>query len=314
MAYHIIEEAIKQGYEVFTSIRKSSNISHLQHLNLKFVYLDLTNVDTLLKHLDEEKYSYIIHSAGSTAAKRQEDYDLVNAQYAYNLALAATKVAVPVKKFVFVSSLAAIGPSVGRCNILETNQPNPVTNYGRSKLKAEQMLASLPTLPLITFRPTAVYGPRDKDIFIILKTFAGGFEPYIGSKPQILSFVYVKDLAKLLVDALKSTVENKSYNVSDGNQYDRYEMALISKQILNKKTFKLHLPLEVVKILAGFLEATSNLTGKTPALNREKLNELTASWVCGSEAAKADLNYQPKYNLKAGLEESFKWYKEQKWL
>lgn len=314
VAFHIIEEAVKQGYEVYASVRKSSNVSHLQHLSLKFVYLDFTNVDTLVKQLNEEKYAYIIHSAGSTAAKRQEDYDLVNAQYAYNLALAATKVAVPVKKFVFVSSLAAIGPSVGECNILESNQPNPVTNYGRSKLKAEQMLAGLPQLPLITFRPTAVYGPRDKDIFIILKTFAGGFEPYIGSKPQILSFVYVKDLAKLLVDALKAAVVHKSYNISDGRQYGRYEMAVISKQILSKKTVRVHLPLGFVKILAGFLEATSNLTGKTPALNREKLPELTASWVCGSEAAKADLNYRPKYDLKAGLEESFKWYKEQKWL
>ena len=314
VAFHILEEAVKQSYEVYASIRKGSNISHLSHLPIHFIEMDLSNISALKTQLAQENFSYIIHSAGVTAAKNQAAYNVVNADYTYNLALVCTQLALPLKKFVFVSSLAAIGPSVGNANLAENCPPNPVTGYGRSKLLAEQMLASLKDLPLLTFRPTAVYGPRDKGIYIVLKTFSKGFEPYIGNKPQTLSFVYVKDLAKLLVDALQAKASNKTYNVSDGQGYNRYEMANLSKKILGKSTFKVHLPGIIVKSLAGILEISGNISGKVPALNREKMNELTASWVCDANAVQTELGYKPQYLLKDGLEETLHWYKEQKWL
>lgn len=312
VAFHIIEEALRQGYKVDVTIRKTSNIQHLQAFDIGYVYMDFTDIEAIQNQLRQGNYGYIIHSAGTTAARSQQEYDLVNAQYTYNLAKAAA--GLPLKKFVFLSSLASIGPSVDGANILEQDTPGPVTNYGRSKLKAEQMLATIGGLPLLTFRPTAVYGPRDQDIFIILKTFCQGLEPYIGKKAQTLSFVYAKDLAKLLVDALKTNLVGRSYNVSDGKAYNRYDMALITKTILGKRTLRVHLPYGLVKALAGFLEITSRVSGKTPALNREKMNELTASWLCDARAAMDELGYQPAYDLQRGLEEALKWYKDNKWL
>jgi nucleoside-diphosphate-sugar epimerase len=103
---------------------------------------------------------------------------------------------------VFISSLASIGPLKDASRLIdETTSPVPVTSYGRSKLLAEESLKNI-KLPMIILRPTAVYGSRDKDIFIILKTFNSGFEPYIGRGAQQLSFVYVKDLAAVSVNAL----------------------------------------------------------------------------------------------------------------
>ena len=313
VGYHLIKAALQSGLEVFAAVRKSSQIEHLKDLNIQYTYPDFTTVDALQKELEEKKYQYIIHAAGTTKAPDQATYNLINAAYTANLAAAAVKVGI--KKFLFISSLAALGPTAGKGMITEMQPPNPVTAYGLSKLMAEKQLAifTMTGLPLTILRPTAVYGPREKDIFIILKTFKKGLEPYIGSKPQQLSFVYVTDLAKTAVQLLFSP-QNDTYNISDGKVYDRYALANITKQALNRKTFKIHIPVFVVKMVAFISEKLAK-KGSTPALNREKLAELTApNWACSIDKLKRDIGYQPQYDLEKGLTETWEWYKENKWV
>jgi nucleoside-diphosphate-sugar epimerase len=316
VGYHLIEQALLNGLEVYAAVRKSSSVEHLKTFNIQYTYPDYLNIDALIKDIEQQQYSYIIHAAGLTSAKTDEQYNLVNATYTYNLALAATRAGHKIKKLVFLSSLAALGPLPALSGMIEDDtQPNPVTAYGRSKLLAEQKLATLPQLPLITLRPTAVYGPRDTGIFILLKQFSKGIEPYIGKIEQQLSFVYVKDLAKLSVDALTSPLTQKAYNISDGNAYGRYQLAGYSKQVLNKKTIKVHLPLVLVKLLGAFLQLIYARSVKSPALNIEKLKELTApNWACNINNAQAHLNYLPQYDLKKGLADTFAWYKQNHWL
>ncbi|WP_018613301.1 NAD-dependent epimerase/dehydratase family protein [Segetibacter koreensis] len=314
VGYHLIEAALAKGLDVYAAIRRSSDIKHLTPYNIKYTYPDFTNVDKLAKDLDENSYDFIIHAAGTTKAKNEDEYNRVNATYAANLAKAA-KMGAGLQKMVFLSSLAALGPLTDTNELItESTLPSPVTAYGKSKLLAEAQLKDI-DLPLIILRPTAVYGSRDKDIFIILKTFSRGLEPYIGKKAQQLSFVYAKDLALATVNALfTEETANGIYNISDGNCYTRYEMADITKNVLSRKTIKFHLPLTVVKGLAVLLEKTYGLFDKTPALNVEKLNELTAvNWCCNIEKAQKNLNFNPAYNLQQGLKEALEWYKQNEW-
>lgn len=315
VGFHLIEAALAKDLEIYAAIRKSSDIKHLASLNIKYTYPNFSDVDSLTKDLDENRYDFIIHAAGTTKAKNQEEYNKVNATYTANLAKAVEKSKPGLVKMVFISSLAALGPLTHTNGfITETSSPAPVTAYGKSKLLAEQQLKDY-KLPLIVLRPTGVYGPRDKDIFIILKTFSRGLEPYIGKKEQQLSFVYVKDLAVASINALFTDDKaNDSYNITDGHCYTRYEMANITKNVLSRKTLKFHLPISVVKGLALILEKTFGMFDKTPALNVEKLNELTAvNWCCDIEKAQKYLNYNPAYNLQQGLEEALTWYKHNQW-
>lgn len=316
VGFHLIEAALAKGLDVYAAVRKSSDVRHLSSYNINYTYLDFTSADSLEKELKEKQYGYIIHAAGTTKAKNQEEYNRVNASYTVNLAKAAANTASSLQKMVFISSLASVGPLTETKELItEQTPPDPLTSYGKSKLLAEEQLKEI-KLPLIILRPTAVYGSRDKDIFIILKTFNKGFEPYIGSTPQQLSFVYVKDLALASVNSLfTNDGANGTYNITDGNCYDRYEMANITKSVLNKKTFKIHLPLPIVKGLAILLEKTYGFLDKTPALNLEKLHELTAvNWCCDIEKAKRQLDFNPRYNLQQGLKEALEWYKQNQWL
>jgi len=317
VGYHLIAAALDSNLEVFAAVRPSSDIQHLKEFDIQYTSLNFNDVTALQKELEEKKYSYIIHASGTTKAKNKEEYNKVNAGYTKNLALAAINADIQLEKFVFVSSLAAMGPLTDlNARIEDHSVAHPVTNYGESKLLAEQYLSEIKGLPLIVIRPTAVYGPREKDIFILLQTINKGLEPHIGKFRQQISFIYVKDLAKIIIKSLFSDVTNRQYNVSDGDIYDRYALAEgVKKALKNKRTLKFHLPVSAVSALAALMERLYRNSSASPALNKEKMNELTAiNWACNIDGAVAELGFHPEYKLESGLAETIGWYKENKWL
>lgn len=314
LGFHLIEAALEKGMDVYAGIRKSSNIEHLTLLPISFTYLDLSNSNSLIKEMKEKRYDYIIHAAGITRAKTEIHYNVVNADYTFNLALSVKHSDIPIKKFVYISSLAALGPldNIDE-RIDESTNPRPVTHYGKSKLLAEVKLQRL-TMPVVILRPTAIYGPRETGLFTLFKSIKRGLEPYIGNFEQHLSFIYAKDMATAAINSLTIS-KNGTYNLSDGNSYSRYGFANYLKPLMKKKTIRFHLPYGLVKILAKTLEKTGDVFNKTPVINEDKLKELTGkNWVCNIEKAIKELDFNPLFNLNRGLEETLKWYLQNKWL
>lgn len=318
IGHHLVQTAQAAGLEVHAAVRPSSDLAHLKDLNPVFVNLDFSSRDALQRVLERGAYQYIIHAAGATRAKDQPTYNRINADYTLWLAQAAQQVSKPVKRFVFMSSLAALGPVPYDAPgpITETTRPQPITSYGKSKLLAEQKLATVQGLPMTIIRPTAVYGPRERDLFILFKTLHRGLDLYIGRRPQRLSFVYVKDLVQVTVAALlQNHDQNRVYNISDGEAYNRYALADLVKKWSGTRALRVHLPVALMKGVAGALEAGYAFTQSTPVLNPEKLRELTApNWICSIEAARRELNYQPHYRLEQGLDETLRWYRTNQWL
>ena len=315
VGYHLIIEALQNNLEVYATVRKNSRIDHLKGFDIHYINLDYENLQSLKETLQENQFDYIIHAAGITRAISEQEYDRVNATYTANLANAAAETGDKLKKFVLISSLAGVGPLPSLTGIItEETRPSPITAYGRSKLLAERKLKAVKNLNYTILRPTAVYGPRDTGIFIFFKQVSNRIEAYIGKGQQKLSFIYVADLAKASILALKNG-SMQTFNLSDGNFYDKHELGKLSKDILNVKTMKFHLLVNFVKLIAGISEKVSSLRNKAPILNIEKLNELTAvNWSCSIELAKHDLKFYPQYTLKDGLQQTLKWYKDNKWL
>jgi UDP-glucose 4-epimerase len=315
VGYHLIIEALKNNLEVYAAVRESSKIEHLKEFNIQYVYLDIGNQAALEKELHEKKYNYIIHAAGITRAISVEEYNRVNADHTLNLAKAALTLGDTLKKFVLISSLAAVGPLTTLNGIItENTPPNPITAYGKSKLLAEEKLKTVSGLNYTILRPTAIYGPRDTGIFIFFKQLSNRIEPYIGRGEQKLSFIYVADVAKASLRALYGG-DKQVFNLCDDSFYDRYELGHVAKNILSVKTIKFHLSVNFVKFLAFVSEKVGSLRNKAPILNIEKLNELTAvNWACSIDLAKQALGFYPQYTLEEGLYETLKWYRENQWL
>lgn len=314
LGYHLIVAALEKNLVVYAAVRKNSKVDHLKYLPVKYVFPDYSDVDKLAELLIENNIQYIIHAAGVTKAVKQQHYDDINAVNSVQLGKAAERVKGQIIKMVFISSLAAAGPAIGLTgSITEEIDPKPLTAYGRSKLLAETELKKL-NIPLTILRPTAVYGPGDKDIFIMLKTVSSGFDPYMGKITQQLSFVHAADVARVAVLASLSAA-NGIYNISDGHCYGRYQFADLAKELLARKAFRFHIPMVLIKVLAYFLETTNRWMNKPAVINREKLHELAAAnWCCDISKAKRELNFNPKFGLKDGLKDSINWYKENKLL
>ena len=314
---HLVEQAIAQNMNVFAGIRKSSNKEYLSDPRINFFYYDFENEDNLREQLRSHHFEYIILNAGITRAPDKESFFKINATYTRKFCKILSEENVIPKKLVFVSSLAAYGPAdFQKEQILDINAvPHPNTWYGKSKLQAEQFLENFTNIPSLIFRPTAVYGPRDKDLVTVYKTIRAGLEPKIGTGKHLLSFVYVTDLAELIINALQSDVTNKAYFVSDGSIYSSVQYNENLKSIFGKKTIKFTIPIPVLKTIAILNEGIGRFRGVHPILNRDKVNELMArSFAIDVQELKNDFNFAPAYDLNAGLRETIEWCKKNKLL
>jgi nucleoside-diphosphate-sugar epimerase len=314
---YLVEAGIQKGYNVFAGIRKSSNKIYLQDERINFLEMNFEDKDQLHADLAEHKFDYVIHAAGATAAKNQEAYNKINAEYVKNLVEGIKKSGKTPHKFLFLSSLASYGPAdnIEEGIVHEKATPNPVTQYGISKLEAEKFLIQQRDIPISVLRPTAVFGPRDKDLFQVFQLLSKRLELYIGSNPQNLSFIYIKDLVRIVMDVMELEGSRFSYFVTDGKSYTTEEFNSIIKSKLGNRTLSLRLPIGLVQILATTMEGISKVTGKYPALNRDKLNELKSlNWECDISPLKEDINFEPEYTLEQAVEETVQWYKENKWI
>lgn len=317
----LVEKGLELGYTVYAAIRKTSNTQHISDKRTNLIYLNINNKEKMqaqFSQLQQEgiTFDYVIHNAGATKVIKPSDFHLINNQYTQNLMEALVAANTIPKKFIFMGSLAAYGPGSSDFKpVSHHSQPNPVTEYGKSKLAAEKYLFQQTKIPFLIFRPTGVYGPREMDYYDYIKTINNKLEVYIGSSKQQLSFIYVKDLVSVIYQSLNSDITNKAYFVTDGKSYSTKEFANIVKQKLNKKTIKLVIPKFLVKIIAIVSEKIANIRNKTSILNRDKYNELTATnWLCDASKTFTDFNFTPQYDLTKGVDETVNWYRENGWI
>jgi nucleoside-diphosphate-sugar epimerase len=314
----LVAEGLARNFDVFAAVRPSSSRKWLTDPRIRFVEMDTGTPEAIEASLagcrnSGVRFDFIIHNAGVTKVRRKEDFLRVNRDTTIHLIRALKETCMTPGKFLFMSSLAAWGPGdpVTMKPVSLTDPPHPAGLYGQSKLKAEEYIKGERGLKYIILRPTGVYGPREQDYFTIYKAIRSGLEPYLGSRDQVLTFIYVKDLARVAFDALLSPLDGKAWFVSDGKEYTAGEFAGVVKSILNKKTISITFPLPVVRMLAGVLEGICSLWNRVPLLNLDKYYILSSkNWKCDHLPLYEDLSFRPEYDLRKGLEETMAWCRE----
>ena len=303
----LVEEALRRNWKAWAGIRQTSNREYLRDERISFIDLNYSNKEKLkqqiVKHRDSfGKWDYVIHNAGVTKCLNPKDFEKVNYRFTRNLIESLKESGAVTDKFVLMSSLSAMPP--------------PDTLYGKSKLKAEEFLESQTDFPFVILRPTGVYGPRDKDYFLMLKSIKNGLELTAGYEPQLLTFLYAEDLAMAACLAAESDFTGKIYNISDGNTYSDEAYTQIAKQALGKKhVLKLRVPLLVLKTVSTLAEMFSKITKKPSTLNRDKYKIMKRrDWTCDITPITQDLGFHAEYDLERGIRECVRWYTNNGWL
>ncbi|MGL4519070.1 MAG: NAD-dependent epimerase/dehydratase family protein [Phocaeicola sp.] len=319
----LAEGGLEQGMEVWAGMRHSSSRTYLDQKRIQFVTLNLAIREELTEQLrmhkeKEGKWDYIIHCAGATKARNEEEFNQGNLYATCHLVEALQALNMVPEQFIFISSLSVVGAIKENSHtpITVHDLPQPNTAYGRSKWKAEQYLQAQPNLPLVIFRPTGVYGPREKDYFLMAKSVQQHLDFSVGYKQQLITFVYVKDLVQAVYLAIQKGVTGKTYLVSDGKNYSSRAFAdLLQKELNVSWVAHITCPLFILKAISIVTEKIASWAGKTSTLNRDKYKIMKQrNWQCDITPLTNELGYKPNYMLEDGVKESIAWYKKNRWI
>ena len=318
---HLVELLVDQGYHVTCLIRQTSNLRWLNHLlnakspQVQLVMGNLHDSDVLQQHVRDA--DLVFHLAGLTKAPDAATYDRVNAEGTKCLIEACLGAQTSLDRFVYCSSLAAVGPSSDATPNTEDVTPQPLTDYGSSKLKGELIVCQYADqLPITIIRPPAVYGPRDVDIFLFFQMINRGIMPILGDADKLLSLVHVKDLvAGIYAAAVSERAIGETYFLTDGDIHTWMGIERVIADALEMRPLKVKVPLSLLDFISIFTETAAKITHQAPTLNRQRVRDLKQRfWICDSTKAQKELGYRPAYFLERGMQETVSWYRANGWL
>jgi nucleoside-diphosphate-sugar epimerase len=314
---HIAETLLKSGFDVRILARKSSNTKWLDHDKYEIFHADFDDSSSLRNALIGVDYVY--HVAGLNFAKNKDDFKNVNTLGTLKLLETIANNDINLKRFVYVSSQTATGPSPSLENpVNELSPRKPVTTYGLSKKMAEDHIISFgEIIPYTIIKPPAVLGPRDTAIFNLFRMMYFGFAAHIGLSPKYISMIHVGDLSRGVVMAsIAEIAVNQTYFMANKEFYNWDYISDVFKVQMNRKFyFKIKVPDPIVMTFGSINGFIGGLFNKQPKFDYDKAIDFTQKfWTCSSDKAFNELGFKAEISFEDGIKDTFEWYKSNKWL
>jgi len=309
---HLVDFLLsRKGLDLFVLVRDPNNLKWLKGSNIHVLKGDLFNLPALPTDLDT-----VFHLAGSTKAVKAVDYYTVNQKGTASLfeAMAAQRV---FPRVIYLSSLAAAGPSRNGRPIREDVLPCPVSPYGKSKRSGEEEALKFKGLFRVAIiRVGAVYGPRDEDFLQYFKPLKRGILTSLGGPERLTSLCYVKDLVRALDLCARADIESgEIINIADPTPCSYEDLGRAAGRVMKKKLVSFKVPVFLAALAASCSGLIARAKKKPRQLNPSKVLDIRQEgWVADTSKAKARLAFQASYSLAQGIEETVAWYQENKWL
>jgi len=312
---HLCEALLQKGYLVTGMIGPRCDTKWIEDLDMEFIEADLTKKETLYTAL--EKVNYIYHLAGLRACPDSENLYRINSQGTKNLADVCLEMELNVDRFLYTSSNKIVGPTAIDEIFAESGTCRPVSEYGRSKLLAEEYLESKrDALKFTIVRLPLVYGPRNfAGLYTAFKLINRGIRidlPYGETNVG-----YVSDIVEGIIQAAESPrTVGQRYFIGEDRASSVDEFYANMEAVLNKKTVRIKPPFWLMFIYASFSELSAKLKNTSPVLTRYNLKYIKKYPVCriGMDKAKIDFGYRTRIPLSNGIEKTIRWYQEQGYL
>ena len=306
---HLVPKLVAQGERVRVLARRAGAF---EKTSVEVVRGDLVSGDGIARALDG--VDTVIHLAGVTKALSARDYYAGNVGATRNLAAAVASCGRPIR-VAHVSSLAAIGPGTESRAVMEDDKPNPVGHYGKSKLEGERVMRDL-VPDAVILRPPVVYGPRDADVFQMLKSISQGFVAEIAGGERWFSAIYAGDLADGILAAVRDPrAAGRAYFLAHAKPLSWTEFGDVAATIMGRSPRVLKIPVPIAYAAGFCAEVISWLTRKPGIVSRDKVSEaICESWVCDTRRAKDEIGFEAPTGIGEGLRITLEWYREAGWL
>jgi nucleoside-diphosphate-sugar epimerase len=312
---HLCARLAAEGHDVRVLARPSSRLDNLAGIDVQVVRADVTEAAGLADAL--AGCDVVFHVAAALKGLREQDLFRVNAEGTRNIAAAAAAASPRPKRFVYVSSMAAAGPSPGGpVPRTEDMPPMPLTWYGRSKLAGEDAVRSTPGLAWTIVRPPIVFGPRERDVLDYFRLARRGWLPVVGRSDRFYSLIYAEDLAAGLVRAAASrTSLGETYFLAGAEIVSWAELGRLIGAAVGVAGRVLRIPERVASIAGGLADELARLRRRAAIFSSQKVLEMLApAWVCSSANAERDLGWRAETPLADALACTAGWYRDNSWL
>ena len=316
---HLCERLEKEGHEVFALARNQKKFKQFKvpgKLVLGTLEHDKAHswVDQLPEDLDA-----VIHTAGVVHSFDKTIFERVNTKATEQLIDDLIPL-YPNLKFVFISSLAASGPSHEKIEINEEKPLSPPSLYGKSKKRAEEILNQKTPKgwDVVTIRPPMVIGPRDPAVLDIFKMIESRLVLMAGmdGPRKLYSFVCVHDLVEVIFKAMITKgLKGQSFFASYPAIVSQSELINEIKKQMNKKALHLRMPMPFISAVAHVMSNINKVTSIDFRLTPDKLHELEPeAWICSGKKASDVLGVEYKWNLEKTIGITLEDYKQRGWI
>jgi nucleoside-diphosphate-sugar epimerase len=308
---HLVDALVEQNWTVTCLVRPKSKTGFLENFPVNILRGSVEDRDFLAEAVKEQ--DYIFHLAARIRSARPEVYERANFLFTRNLAQVCLEKNPDVKRFVYVSSIAAAGPSSPGEIQDETRTPAPTSEYGRTKLRGEEAVKEMwDRMEATIIRPPNVYGPRQQETELLIKLINKRTVPLLKSDEKITTLIYVKDLIKGILQAAQSTRANRDiYYLTDFTAHSWKEVILtIKEQVLNT-SFYIPLYENIIYSAAWLTDVLKSMHLVRSYFGRRAWRAMVeTSWLFSSGKAAKDFGFRPEYSLDEGIKETVAYYKQ----
>ena len=324
---HLAAALVAEKHQVRCLIRPSSSRQRLEPLDVCLAHGDITDCESLRAAV--EGCEIVFQLAGCLRALDVRQFFDVNEQGVRNVAAVCAEQARP-PVLVVVSSLAAAGPAQHGRPRVEADPPQPVSNYGRSKLAGEQAVREFADrLPISIVRPPIVFGegdPATREIFEPIARFGVHMAPRWGT--TWISVVHADDLVRLLLLAAERGKRivpgpHDARAAAEGCYFAAAEPSvtyaefgrMIGRAMGRRRTHIFRAGPIATWSVACVTTACAWLRRRPYYFDFDKAREaLAGSWTCSAAAARRELGFAPGASLLERIEQTARWYRERGWL
>jgi len=311
----LVRRLIKEGFNVTVLVRKTGNLGNLKGLEVKKIFGDLrdkNSVDNAVKSVD---IIYHIAAAWQNYKLKDKDYWNINVAGTKNLLDAAVKY--KIKRFVHCSTVGVLG-DVKEIPANENTPINPGDIYQKTKYEAEKLALEYYkkyNLPVVIIRPAGIYGPGDTRFLRLFKAIKNKKFFMIGKGEKLYHLTYVEDLVEgFILAGTKPNAVGQVYIIAGEKPVKMNEYVGLISKLVGVSLHKIQIPLLPVLIFSWFCDIVCRPLGINPPLVPRRLDPFRKDRAFNISKAKSQLGYKPKTDLQRGVKETFEWYRKNNWI
>lgn len=314
---NFIPKLIENNHNVTLLVRNIEKAKRKFQDKVNYIVGDVTKKETLIDCCKDIDIVYhLVAKVGNQLPnkKNNEEFDYINVQGTKNIVSEAKKY--NVKKFIYVSSIAAIG-IVKKCPINEKSKASPYLPYQTSKYKTEKYLLSeyeQCEFPVIILRPTKVYGiGANENVYLTqIKLCKKGINLLVGMGENYISNIHIKDFCKALLNCIEYGKTGEIYILSGPDSISGKDVGKIIENRINTKVHNVRVPKYLMMSLAFLEERLLLFLNKKPIVTLKNIEATSYDRIYDLEKAKKELNYDPTISMKKGMTEMIDYYMENK--